>query len=73
MSDLPVIVYPPSSPPDRGRYVLAHGEIIGVAHSLRDVTELLRVAQVDDMEDEDVEVSLMIEWRGGGPEVWSAP
>lgn len=71
MSDLPVIVYPPSA--SGGRYVLAHGLIVGVAYSLRDVTELLRSAQVDDMEDEDVEVSMMIEWRGGGPEAWSAP
>ncbi|MET7787256.1 hypothetical protein ABZS93_11600 [Streptomyces sp900116325] len=71
MSDLPVIVYPPS--PSGGRYVLVHGQIIGVAHSLMDVTELLRSAQVDDMEDEDVEVSMMIDWRGCGPEAWSAP
>ncbi|MDX3772074.1 MULTISPECIES: hypothetical protein [unclassified Streptomyces] len=71
MSEVPVIVYPPSA--SGGRYVRAHGLIVGVAYSLRDVTEVLRLAHVDDMEDEDVEVSLMIEWRGGGPEVWSAP
>lgn len=49
------------------------GEILGMAHSLRDVTEFLRRAGMDDLEDSDVAVSGMIDWRGGGPDLWPAP
>lgn len=68
---LPVIVYPPS--PTGGRRVRVDGEILGLAHNLRDVAEFLRRAGLDDVDETVVETSALIEWRGGGPDVWSAP
>lgn len=68
---LPVIVYPPL--PTGGRRVRIDGEILGLAHGLRDVAEFLRRAGLDDVEETDVETSALIEWRGGGPEMWLAP
>lgn len=47
------------------------GEILGLAYGVRDVTEFLRRAGMDGLEDSDVEVSGMIDWRGGGPDVWT--
>jgi hypothetical protein len=45
------------------------GEVLGLAYGLRDVEEFLRRAGLEDV---DVESSPLIEWRGGGPEVWEA-
>ncbi|MFJ3587507.1 hypothetical protein ACIQUY_29375 [Streptomyces sp. NPDC090231] len=70
MSVLPVIVYPPS--PTGGRRVRIDGEILGLAHDLRDVAEFLRRAGLDDVDETDVETSALIDWRGGGPDVWLA-
>ncbi|ESU46479.1 hypothetical protein P376_5544 [Streptomyces sp. HCCB10043] len=66
-----MIVSPPS--PTGGRRVRVDGEILGLAHNLRDVAEFLRRAGLDDVDETDVETSALIEWRGGGPEVWLAP
>ncbi|MEU0475556.1 hypothetical protein ACFW5S_02705 [Streptomyces olivaceus] len=66
MARRPVVVGRPS--PGGGRRVRADGEILGLAHGLRDVAEFLRRAGLEDV---DVETSELIEWRGGGPEVWS--
>jgi hypothetical protein len=63
----PVIVYPPS--PTGGRRVRANGEILGLAYSVRDVVEFLRRAGLD-IDEVDVEATGLIEWRGGGPDVW---
>ncbi|MGY4903299.1 hypothetical protein [Streptomyces sp. 900116325] len=68
---LPIVITPPS--PTGGRRVRVDGEILGLAMSLRDVVEFLRRAGMDDITEEDVILSGMIEWRGGGPDVWSAP
>lgn len=65
---LPVVVYPPS--PTGGRRVRVDGEILGLAHSLRDVAEFLRRAGMEGIEESDVAASELIDWRGGGPEVW---
>lgn len=65
---LPVIVDPPL--PTGGRRVRVGGEILGLAHDLRDVAEFLRRAGLDDI---DVETSALIDWRGGGPGVWATP
>lgn len=65
MAVAPVVVYPPSS--TGGRRVRADGEILGVAYSEADLVEFLRRAGV---EEPDVRESGLIEWRGGGPEVW---
>ncbi|MET9321936.1 hypothetical protein ABZX75_17340 [Streptomyces sp. NPDC003038] len=64
----PVIVYPPS--PSGGRRVRADGTILGLAYSLQDVVEFLRRAGLELNPDEAAE-SRLIEWRGGGPGVWS--
>ncbi|MEI5101018.1 hypothetical protein RB200_23800 [Streptomyces sp. PmtG] len=52
-----------------GRRVDVHGENVGVAHGLEDVTEFLRRAGLD-IDPVEVAVSPLIEWRGGGPETW---
>nr|WP_309318850.1 hypothetical protein [Streptomyces salinarius] len=62
----PIVVGRPS--PSGGRRVRADGEILGLAYGVRDVAEFLRRAGLEDV---DVEASELIEWRGGGPEVWS--
>ncbi|WSA81788.1 hypothetical protein OG930_43665 [Streptomyces sp. NBC_01799] len=68
---LPVVVYQPDE--SGGRRVRVDGEILCMAHSLRDVTEFLRRAGMDDVSEEEVAVSKMIDWRGGGPDLWPAP
>lgn len=59
-----MIVYPP----DAGgtRRVRIDGEILGRAFGLGDVIEFLRRAGWEDEQDWPP-----IEWRGGGPEVWT--
>ncbi|MFD5570397.1 hypothetical protein [Streptomyces cadmiisoli] len=64
----PVVVSAPS--PNGGRRVRVGGEILGLAYGPGDVAEFLRRAGLDDV---DVESSELIEWRGGGPEVWELP
>ncbi|MFJ8855133.1 hypothetical protein [Streptomyces sp. NPDC102437] len=71
MRGLPVVVYPPDG--SGGRRVRVDGEILGMAYSVRDVAEFLRRAGLDDITEDDVILSGVIEWRGGGPETWSAP
>lgn len=67
---LPVIVYPPS--PTGGRRVRADGQILGLAYGLGDVVEFLRRAGLE-MDEGDVVQSSLIEWRGGGWDVWTPP
>ncbi|MFI9081623.1 hypothetical protein ACIGW8_35040 [Streptomyces sioyaensis] len=70
MGGLRVIVQPPGA--SGGRRVRIDGEILGVAYSPADLLEFLRRAGLDpdmvDLTDTD-----LIEWRGGGPDVWGAP
>ncbi|MBP8538574.1 hypothetical protein [Streptomyces sp. MK37H] len=61
----PIVVHPPS--PSGGRRVTIRGEIAGLAHSPTDVLEFLRRAGAEDVRLDDPE---LIEWRGGGPDVW---
>lgn len=68
---LPVVVYPPSS--TGGRRVRVDGTILGLAYGLGDVVEFLRRAGLDDVDELTVEGSALIEWRGGGPDVWVLP
>ncbi|MFE2323607.1 hypothetical protein ACFXD5_06735 [Streptomyces sp. NPDC059385] len=65
MTEPRVVVYPPD--PDGTRRVRIDGEILGRAFGLNDVIEFLRRAGWLDEESWPP-----IEWRGGGPEVWSA-
>ncbi|WP_454613302.1 hypothetical protein [Streptomyces collinus] len=62
----PIVVGRPSL--SGGRRVRVDGAILGLAFGVRDVAEFLRRAGLEDV---DVETSELIEWRGGGPEVWS--
>ncbi|MCH0563726.1 MULTISPECIES: hypothetical protein [unclassified Streptomyces] len=63
----PVIVHLPS--PTGGRRVRVDGEILGLAHNVRDLVEFLRRAGLE-MEPEEVADSPLIDWRGAGPENW---
>ncbi|MFE3638250.1 hypothetical protein [Streptomyces sp. NPDC059168] len=65
----PVIVQLPS--PTGGRRVRVGGEILGLAHSVRDLVEFLRRAGLE-IEPEDVADSPLIDWRGMGPDRWEA-
>ncbi|MEU7592590.1 hypothetical protein AB0B79_06065 [Streptomyces sp. NPDC039022] len=68
-STLRVIVQPPV--PVGGRRVRVDGTVLGIAYGPADVREFLRRAGADpDQVDLD---GPGIEWRGGGPDVWSLP
>lgn len=68
-SDHPVVVYPPDE--DGGRRVRVDGQISGRAYSTRDVAAFMQVAGLQDFDEMDVVRSALIEWRGGGPDVWA--
>ncbi|KOG41265.1 hypothetical protein [Streptomyces decoyicus] len=63
-----IVVHPPA--PTGGRRVHVDAAILGVAYSVADLLEFLRRAGLgpDDVRLLD---PLLIEWRGGGPEVWT--
>ncbi|MCT2591163.1 hypothetical protein LHJ74_14810 [Streptomyces sp. N2-109] len=67
MAHARIVVYPPS--PTGGRRVRADGEAIGIAHSERDLLEFLRRIGLDPG-DVDLDDTHLIEWLGGGPDVW---
>ncbi|MEU3683741.1 hypothetical protein AB0E99_22775 [Streptomyces sp. NPDC030592] len=69
MSPPPVIVYPPDE--SGGRRVRVDGTILGLAYSTQDVAAFLQEAGLQGWDDLDVVRSGLIEWRGGGPEVWT--
>lgn len=62
----PVVVHPLSG---SGRPVTVYGQRVGRAADTADLVEFLRRAGLDpdDIALDDPE---LIEWRGGGPEVW---
>ncbi|WP_086860345.1 hypothetical protein [Streptomyces milbemycinicus] len=66
-----VVVQPPS--PTGGRRVRVDGVILGVAYGIADLLEFLRRAGLEDVESLDLETSPLIEWRGGGPDMWPPP
>lgn len=66
---LHVIVSPPS--PTGGRRVRVDGQILGLAHNIADMVEFLRRAGMNEADAFIVETATCIDWRGGGPEVWS--
>ncbi|MFI9079143.1 hypothetical protein ACIGW8_22180 [Streptomyces sioyaensis] len=66
----PVVVHPPS--PAGGRRVTVDAQILGLAYGPRDVVEFLRRAGLDE-DAINLDDPLLIEWRGGGPDVWPPP
>ncbi|MEV0414189.1 hypothetical protein AB0I68_26105 [Streptomyces sp. NPDC050448] len=62
-----IVVHPPDEA--GGRRVHINAETLGLAFGLRDVAEFLRRAGLE-LEPEEVAVFPLIEWRGGGPDVW---
>ncbi|MFK0045915.1 hypothetical protein ACIQU4_17655 [Streptomyces sp. NPDC090741] len=66
--DLRVIVYPPDT--QVGRRVHCDAEILGRALGPGDLLEFLQRAGLD-LDDVHLDDALLIEWRGGGPAVWS--
>ncbi|MFI8294453.1 hypothetical protein ACIGCZ_00750 [Streptomyces nigra] len=67
--DRPVIVYPPDE--QGGRRVRIDGTILGRAYSVRDIAAFMQEAGLHEFDEMDVVRSGLIEWRGGGPEVWT--
>ncbi|WP_030962605.1 hypothetical protein [Streptomyces sp. NRRL S-378] len=66
---LRVVVHPPDD--EGGRRVRIDGTILGRATSMRDLVEFLRRAGLE-LDPEGAALSSLVEWRGGGPEVWGA-
>ena len=64
-----VVVQPPSR--TGGRRVRVDGEILGLAHNLRDLSEFLRRAGLEVDPAQVAEVA-WIDWRGFGPEQWGS-
>lgn len=62
MGQAPIVVHPPS--PTGGRRVTARGQILGLAHSDRDVVEFLRRAGLPDGEAL-LDDPAWVLWRGG--------
>ncbi|MFD6878440.1 MULTISPECIES: hypothetical protein [unclassified Streptomyces] len=63
-----LIVYPPG---EHGwRWVRYDGTAIGVAHRPSDIRAFLETAGLQDAEEIDLTDPALVEWRGGGPEVW---
>ena len=65
----PVVIYPPDD--DGGRRVRIDGSIQGRAFSVQDVARFMQEAGLQEWDEMDVVRSLLIEWRGGGPDVWT--
>ncbi|MFD9467221.1 hypothetical protein [Streptomyces sp. NPDC060027] len=69
MRERSVIVHPPTR--RVGRLVWVDGRPAGTVRSLRALTELLNQAGWEGLDEVDVAELPVIEWHGGGPEVWS--
>ncbi|KPI33710.1 hypothetical protein OV450_6418 [Actinobacteria bacterium OV450] len=67
-SELRVIVYPPDA--QGGRRVRVDGTILGRALGPGDLLEFLRRAGLDP-DNVRLDDPRLIEWRGGGPAVWT--
>ncbi len=63
-----MIVYPPDE--EGGRRVRVVGEVLGRAYGVQDVARFLQEAGLQDWDELDVVRSTLVEWRGGGPDVW---
>jgi len=70
MAERRVIVDSPGE--SGGRRVRVDGETLGTAYSLHDLTVFLQHAGLEGVDELDVIESPLIEWHGGGPEVWES-
>ncbi|HET9382635.1 MAG TPA: hypothetical protein VFP69_17645 [Streptomyces sp.] len=61
----PIVVYPPAA--DGGRRVRVHDRFVGLAYGLLDIAEFLRLAGLEQADEDWVRQSELIEWRGPGP------
>jgi hypothetical protein len=75
MAKCPVIVYPPSM--FGGQRVRVDAVILGKAYSLQDLSLYLERAGIEGLTEVDLmapdlveSAADLIEWRGGGPDVW---
>ncbi|OIJ97645.1 hypothetical protein BIV25_14845 [Streptomyces sp. MUSC 14] len=68
MAERRVIVFPPGE--GGGRRVQVDSETLGTAYSLHDLSVFLERAGLEGLDVVDLVKSPLIEWRGGGPEVW---
>jgi hypothetical protein len=65
----PVVIYPPDG--EGGRRVRIGDAIVGRAFSVQDVARFMQEAGLQEFDEMDVVRSGLIEWRGGGPDVWA--
>jgi len=70
MAERRVIVDPPGE--GGGRPVRIDDQALGTAFSLHDLSVFLQRAGMEDVDELDVVMSPLVEWHGGGPEVWPA-
>ncbi len=49
------------------------GRLSGRAFSVRDLVAFMQEAGLHEFDEMDVVRSELIEWRGGGPDVWTPP
>jgi hypothetical protein len=68
MAERRVIVSPPSE--HGGRRVQVDGDVLGTAFSLQDLTVFLQRAGLEGVDELNIAESPVIDWLGGGPEVW---
>lgn len=64
-----VIIYPPDE--NGARRVRVDDAILGRAYNVQDIAGFLQAAGLRGIDDMNVVRSTGIEWRGGGPEVWT--
>ncbi|MFJ2237951.1 hypothetical protein [Streptomyces sp. NPDC087859] len=69
-TDHPVVVYPPAA--DGGRRVRIDDHFVGIAYSVLDIAAFVQEAGLQDWDEMDVVRSSLIEWRSGGPDVWTS-
>ncbi|MGW4950654.1 hypothetical protein [Streptomyces parvulus] len=67
-TDRPVVVYPPDDV--GGRRVRVDGTILGRAFGVQDVARFMQEAGLQDWDEMDVVRSDLIDWRGGGSDIW---
>lgn len=66
----PIVIYPPAE--DGGRRVRVDGRFVGMAYRMLDIIEFLRMAGLEQVDEDWVRHSGLIEWRGPGAGEWGA-